>query len=252
MLARSPACARRRWWAGRIPDWGEVPVAFLAADASVDDGRADRLLQIPDGRLQGAAGDPRSSMRCPGTPWEKWRSTSCPPDGLAAGGEHRLSIPAIKSGVMKTYLGDRILPATTETPGSPRSSRLRRGSSISAPPASWRGHDGLGLIEGRSRAAEKIAVDQPFSYPAPCMRWFLGQAGSRCRERSLHLAAHRCSRWPSASPISASPRNRPAGQPLLDLLAGRGAGQPFGVAREAVCAGKGRLIETHPGSPGRW
>ena len=50
------------------PDWGEVPVAFLAADAERRHGRADRLLQVPDGRLQGAAGDPADRFPAPERP----------------------------------------------------------------------------------------------------------------------------------------------------------------------------------------
>jgi len=114
------------------------------------------------------------------------------------------------------------------------------------PLESGQGHDGLEQIETRSRAAEKTAVDQPFSYPAPCMRWFLGQpepgAGSdlylwrrtdvAMAERVTNLGiprntvqqvSHRSNVWRAVE--------------LANLL---------GVPREVVCAGKGSLIETHP------
>jgi hypothetical protein len=114
------------------------------------------------------------------------------------------------------------------------------------PNGSWQGHDGLERIAGHSRAAEKTAVDQPFSYPASCMRWFLGQSepdggtdpylwrrtDRAMVERVTNLgipsyvvqAVGRCSNvWRAVE--------------LANLLE---------LAREAVCAGKDRMIETHP------
>ena len=146
---------------------------------------------------------------------------------------------------MKTYLGIELAGDNGNT-GVAEILETPEGLFYQFPTGSWRGHDGLGLIEGRSRTAEKIAVDQPFSYPAPCMRWFLGQPGADTEsdpyiwrrtdlamaERVTNLGIHR-------DTVQQASRcaNLWRAVELASLL---------GVAREAVCGGKGRLIETHP------
>jgi predicted nuclease with RNAse H fold len=114
------------------------------------------------------------------------------------------------------------------------------------PGESWRGHDGLERIAAHSRAADRTAVDQPFSYPAPCMRWFLGQgepdAGTdpylwRRTDREMVQRVT----YLGIPSIVVQPVGRCSNVwravELANLL---------GLAREAVCAGKGKLIETHP------
>lgn len=147
---------------------------------------------------------------------------------------------------MKTYLGVDLAGENGNT-GIAEILETAEGLFYQFPNGSWQGHDGLAQIEKRSRAAEKTAVDQPFSYPAPCMRWFLGQTEHdpaddpyiwrrtdvAMTERVTNLGLHRgivqqagrCSNlWRAVA--------------LANLLE---------MPREVVCAGKGRLIETHPG-----
>ena len=50
------------------PDWGEVPGRLPGRGRERRHGRADRLLQGPDGRLQGAAGDPLRRLPAPERP----------------------------------------------------------------------------------------------------------------------------------------------------------------------------------------
>jgi len=114
------------------------------------------------------------------------------------------------------------------------------------PDESWQGQEGLEHIEDRSRAAEKTAVDQPFSYPAPCMRWFLGQpepdAGSDpyLWRRTDHAMAERVTNL-------GIPRDtvQPVGR-CSNVWRAVELANLLGVPREVVCAGEGRLIETHP------
>src|SRR3954451_14361597 len=142
---------------------------------------------------------------------------------------------------MKTYLGVDLAGESGNT-GVAEILEAPEGLFYQFPQESWRGHEGLERIEKRSRAAEKTAVDQPFSYPAPCMRWFLGQTGAdtasdpyiwrrtdiAMAERVTNLGIHRY----TVLPVSRCSNVWRAVE-LASLL---------GVAREAVCAGKGRLI----------
>ena len=145
----------------------------------------------------------------------------------------------------KTYLGVDLAGEGGST-GLAEILETPEGLSYEFPQGSWQGHDGLERIAGRCRAADRTAVDQPFSYPAPCMRWFLGEAepdvGSDpylWRRTDLAMAERvtnlgiprdtvqqvgRCSNvWRAVELAN-----------LLDL------------SREGVCAGKGKLFETHP------
>jgi predicted nuclease with RNAse H fold len=114
------------------------------------------------------------------------------------------------------------------------------------PNESWRGHDGLERIAVHCRAADRTAIDQPFSYPASCMRWFLGEtepdAGSDpyvWRRTDLAMAERVTNLGLPRSTVQQVSRcsNVWRAVELANLL---------GLARETVCAGKGKLIETHP------
>ena len=108
------------------------------------------------------------------------------------------------------------------------------------------GSDGREALEARFRAAEKTAVDQPFSYPAACMNWFLGpgepespsesylwrRTDVAMAERVTNLGLSRT----TVQQVGLSP-NLWRAVALANFL---------GVAREVVCRGKGRLFETHP------
>jgi hypothetical protein len=146
---------------------------------------------------------------------------------------------------MKTYLGVDLADEGDNT-GLAEILDDGEGLSYQFPSESWQGYDGLKNIEARFRTAEKTAVDQPFSYPAACMEWFLGQKRQESRtdpylwrrtdlamaERVTNLGiprntvqqVSRCSNlWRAVA--------------LANLLE---------VSREEVCAGRGRLFETHP------
>ena len=146
---------------------------------------------------------------------------------------------------MKTYLGIDLAGESGNT-GVAEILDTADGLFYQYPSEVWQGYDGLENIEVRFRVAEKTAVDQPFSYPAACMQWFLGHQGPDSRtdpylwrrtdlamaERVTNLGiprntvqqVSRCSNvWRAVA--------------LANLL---------GVSREEVCAGKGRLFETHP------
>jgi hypothetical protein len=153
--------------------------------------------------------------------------------------------PCYNAGVMKTYLGIDLAGDSGNT-GVAEILETPEGLFYQFPTGSWRGRDGLGQIEGRSRGAEKIAVDQPFSYPAPCMRWFLGQTEPDSdsepylwRRTDLAMAERVTNLGIPRSAVQQASRcsNLWRAVELASLL---------GVAREVVCAGKGRLIETHP------
>src|SRR5436309_3525536 len=75
---------------------------------------------------------------------------------------------------MKTYLGVD-LTGEGGTTGVAEILETEEGLFYQFPNESWQGQDGLENLEVHFRAAEKTAVDQPFSYPAACMNWFLGQ-----------------------------------------------------------------------------
>jgi hypothetical protein len=108
------------------------------------------------------------------------------------------------------------------------------------------GEDGREALEARFRAAEKTAVDQPFSYPASCMNWFLGASEPESpseaylwrrtdvamAERVTNLGLSRT----TVQQVGLSP-NLWRAVALASFL---------GVPREVVCRGKGRLFETHP------
>ena len=110
----------------------------------------------------------------------------------------------------------------------------------------WKGHAGLENIEAHFRGAEKTAVDHPFAYPAPCMRWFLGDMESDANgdpylwrrtdlalaERLSNLGIRRC-----AGQKSSRGTDIWRAVELANLL---------GLPRTVVCGGKGRLFETHP------
>jgi hypothetical protein len=114
------------------------------------------------------------------------------------------------------------------------------------PNESWQGHAGLENIEAHFRRAEKTAVDHPFAYPAPCMRWFLGDMDSDANgdpylwrrtdqalaERLTNLGIRR-----SAAQKSSRGTDIWRAVELANLL---------GLPRTVVCSGKGRLFETHP------
>ncbi|HSS77443.1 MAG TPA: DUF429 domain-containing protein [Thermoanaerobaculia bacterium] len=114
------------------------------------------------------------------------------------------------------------------------------------PNESWQGHAGLEHIEAHFRGAEKTAVDHPFAYPAPCMRWFLGgmdpdgngdpylwrRTDQALAERLTNLGIRR-----SVAQKSSRGTDIWRAIELANLL---------GLPRAVVCGGKGRLFETHP------
>jgi hypothetical protein len=112
------------------------------------------------------------------------------------------------------------------------------------PNQSWQGREGLERIESRSRAAEKTAVDQPFAYPASCMRWYLGRAEPEPPADSYlwrHTDQDMAQRVTNLGiPRSAVQQNGRCSWRAVELAC------LLGVSREAVCAGTGRLFETHP------
>jgi hypothetical protein len=114
------------------------------------------------------------------------------------------------------------------------------------PDESWQGHEGLEHIEARSRAAEKTAVDQPFSYPAPCMRWFLGQAGPDAGTDS-HVWRRTDVAMTERVTNLGIPRNtvQPVGR-CSNVWRAVELANLLGLSREVVCAGRGSLFETHP------
>jgi predicted nuclease with RNAse H fold len=146
---------------------------------------------------------------------------------------------------MKTYLGVDLAGENGNT-GVAEILEAPEGLFYQFPQESWQGREGLERIEKRCRAAEKTAVDQPFSYPAPCMRWFLGQPGSDTGidpflwRRTDREMADRISKYgiprSTVQQVSRSSSVWRAVE-LANLL---------GLSREAVCGGAGRLVETHP------
>ena len=145
----------------------------------------------------------------------------------------------------KTFLGVD-LAAAGATTGLAEILETPEGLSYEFPTGSWQGHDGLERIAARCRAADRAAVDQPFSYPAPCMRWFLGQTeadtGSEpylWRRTDLAMAERVTNLGIPRDTVQQVGRcsNVWRAVELANLL---------GLARETVCAGKGKLIETHP------
>jgi hypothetical protein len=147
--------------------------------------------------------------------------------------------------VTKTFLGVD-LAGEGGTTGLAEILETPEGLFYQFPNEEWRGHDGLERIGGRCRAADKTAVNQPFSYPAPCMRWFLGEtepdAGSEpylWRRTDLAMAERVTNLGIPRSAVQQVSRcsNVWRAVELANLL---------GLAREGVCAGKGKLIETHP------
>lgn len=114
------------------------------------------------------------------------------------------------------------------------------------PGESWRGHDGLERIGARCRAAEKTAVDQPFSYPAPCMRWFLGQ-GEPDTGTEPYLWRRTDRAMVDRVTNLGIPSNvvQPVGR-CSNVWRAVELANLLGLAREGVCAGKGKMIETHP------
>lgn len=146
---------------------------------------------------------------------------------------------------MKTYLGVDLAGDRGST-GVAEILEAAEGLFYQFPDESWQGQEGLERIEDRSRTAEKTAVDQPFSYPASCMRWFLGQsetdAGSDpyLWRRTDKAMAERVTNL-------GIPRNtvQPVGR-CSNVWRAVELANLLGVPREVVCAGEGRLIETHP------
>ena len=146
---------------------------------------------------------------------------------------------------MKIYLGVDLAGEGGNT-GVAEILETAEGLFYQFPAESWQGHEGLENIEGHFRVAEKTAVDQPFSYPAACMQWFLGQSGPDSRSdpylwRRTDLAmAERVTNL-------GIPRNTVQQvSRCSNLWRAVALANLLGVSREAVCAGKGRLFETHP------
>ncbi|MFL6233093.1 MAG: DUF429 domain-containing protein [Thermoanaerobaculia bacterium] len=147
---------------------------------------------------------------------------------------------------MKTYLGVDLAGDRGSTGVAEILEAADGGLFYQFPGEPWQGQQGLEHIEDRSRAAEKTAVDQPFSYPASCMRWFQGQTGSgdageaylwrrtdkAMAERVTNLGLPR----DTVLPVGRCSNVWRAVE-LANLL---------GTPREVVCGGEGRLIETHP------
>jgi hypothetical protein len=146
---------------------------------------------------------------------------------------------------MKTYLGVDLAGEGANT-GVAEILANDEGLFYQFPDESWEGPEGLENLENRYRLAQKTAVDQPFSYPASCMRWFLGQPAPASpadsylwrrtdlamAERVTNLGISRA----TVQQVGLSPNVWRAAA-LASLL---------GVPRETVCQGKGRLFETHP------
>lgn len=146
---------------------------------------------------------------------------------------------------MKTYLGVDLAGEGGNT-GVAEILAAEEGLFYQFPDESWQGYGGLENLEGRFRNAEKTAVDQPFSYPAACMQWFLGQAGPDSkadpylwRRTDLAMAERVTNLGISRNTVQPVSRcsNVWRAVALANLL---------GISREAVCEGKGRLFETHP------
>ncbi|HEY4589792.1 MAG TPA: DUF429 domain-containing protein [Thermoanaerobaculia bacterium] len=146
---------------------------------------------------------------------------------------------------MKTYLGVDLAGESGNT-GVAEILEAPEGLFYQFPQESWRGHEGLERIEKRSRAAEKTAVDQPFSYPASCMRWFLGQTGPDIGtepflwRRTDREMAERVTKY-------GIPRNTVQQvSRCANVWRAVELANLLGVSREVVCSGTGKLIETHP------
>jgi hypothetical protein len=114
------------------------------------------------------------------------------------------------------------------------------------PNESWQGHAGLERIEAHFRGAEKTAVDHPFAYPAPCMRWFLGDMDSDSngdpylwRRTDQALAERLTNLGIRRSIAQRSSRG-------TDIWRAVELANLLGLPRNIVCGGKGRLFETHP------
>jgi hypothetical protein len=146
---------------------------------------------------------------------------------------------------MKTYLGIG-LAGEGENTGVAEILDTPEGLFYQFPAESWQGSDGLENLEERFRAAEKTAVDQPFSYPAACMQWFLGKVEPESRNdtylwRRTDLAmAERVTNLGISRDTVQQVGHRP------NLWRAVALANLLGVAREMVCQGKGRLFETHP------
>jgi hypothetical protein len=114
------------------------------------------------------------------------------------------------------------------------------------PKESWQGRAGLVNIEAHFRGAEKTAVDHPFAYPAPCMRWFLGDMETDSngdpylwRRTDLALAERLTNLGIRRSVAQKSSRG-------TDIWRAIELANLLGLPRTVVCGGKGRLFETHP------
>jgi len=146
---------------------------------------------------------------------------------------------------MKTYLGVDLAGEGGNT-GVAEIFETDEGLFYRFPNESWQGHAGLENIEAHFRDAEKTAVDHPFAYPAPCMRWFLGDTDPEAngdpylwRRTDLALAERLTNmgiRRSTAQQTSCGSDVWRAVE-LANLL---------GLPRNVVCGGRGRLFETDP------
>lgn len=146
---------------------------------------------------------------------------------------------------MKTYLGVDLAGEGGKT-GVAEILEGEEGLFFEFPHESWQGYAGLENIEGHFRFAEKTAVDQPFSYPAACMHWFLGEGEPDAasdlylwRRTDLAMAERITNLGITRNTVQQVSRcpNLWRAVALANLL---------GVSREEVCGGKDRLFETHP------
>lgn len=115
------------------------------------------------------------------------------------------------------------------------------------PKKSWKRQEGLKSIAACFRRAEKTAVDHPFAYPMPCMRWYLGQKSPRHSKLS-HLW-RKTDKEMQERLMCLIGRKAAVQQPsrCANMWRAVALAELLGVNREEVCAGTGRLFETHPG-----
>jgi len=146
---------------------------------------------------------------------------------------------------MKVYLGVDLSGEAGNT-GVAEIFETDEGLFYRFPNESWQGHAGLANIEAHFRGAEKTAVDHPFAYPAPCMRWFLGDMDTEAngdpylwRRTDLALAERLTNLGIPRSVGQPSSRGK-------DIWRAIELANLLGLPRTVVCGGKGRLFETHP------
>ncbi len=147
---------------------------------------------------------------------------------------------------MKTYLGIDLAGEGTKT-GIAEIVATDEGLFYQFPQLpDLQGEAGREALEARFRAAEKTAVDQPFSYPAACMHWFLGASEP---ESPSELYLWRRTDVAMAERVTNLGLSRTTVQQVglsPNLWRAVALASFLGVAREVVCRGKGRLFETHP------